>query len=296
MKPNENYPDNISFTSIEYRKKAKEIPNSKSLTNDIQIKSTTQFFRPDLNWQGYSQYILDNYPEGVPIYIYGCSDGTEAYSLRLILDKKQDKDTRNLYPIEAIEIDLELVAACNERTIGIYNYLAKNERVPVDEMQIKENIDEHYSKYFTKIDDRKPYVITCPVSGPNAEYVFHKVDEKLYKSINFRQGDITKEIAEKEYKEPCIIMFRNAWIYLKEEEIVRLFSLLEEKLPKNSLIVLGYSEQYDQRLLSFSDKTGKKKPMRLISAFSNSDKFVSVEQMCGKESYNSDPIMFMKKV
>ncbi|MDD3150089.1 MAG: hypothetical protein PHV68_04570 [Candidatus Gastranaerophilales bacterium] len=156
----------ISFGTIETSKKILH----ESINPKTEVKNCTLFFRSDMNWEALSNYIIANYPEGTPIYNFACSDGTEPYSLRLMLNKKMKEQNLNKnYPINAIDIDKENIERAKTQKVGFGRFDGSVIPIYLGEDAIDEN--------FKLI--------------PNQDYdENYKVSDELFKSINFQEGDI----------------------------------------------------------------------------------------------------------
>ena len=75
----------------------------------VYIRDLTCMFREDLDWKKLGEFLETRFAKcsKVNTYVYGCSDGSEAYSLSILLQNKFGKDAEKFFPIIAKDIDEE---------------------------------------------------------------------------------------------------------------------------------------------------------------------------------------------
>lgn len=183
-------------------------------------KKTTNYFRDDLDWSMFADYICSKYRnvEKVNVIIHACSNGMEAFSFAMKMISSHLYEAHKFFPIVAKDIDEENIAIASE---GLCN------PTKGDLERIKNNTFYNYSHFL--IPKKSPYddsVILTP-----KDFVKNKVI--------FEQGDIFDDI-EKMPKNNTILFCRNFWPYLIPEKQ----QLLAQKLSQHfsgdsSLIVIG---------------------------------------------------------
>lgn len=217
----QKFNNNVNFSSNERNVRGE---------NKQIISNYTKFFRDDLTWNEFADFLIDKYKhqKKVNVYCYACSDGTEPFSLAIMLiSKLGNEGAKKFFPIIAVDKDDTFL---NE---------ARQGRVKVslrDLSYMEMYLGKSASKYI-KTDDR--YV---KIDDEDDDlYCQGKVVEKVRDAVVFKQGDILEDIGNFE-PDNSIIMFRNAWPYLDYQGEKELAQQLKEKLGKNSICVLG---EYD---------------------------------------------------
>lgn len=184
----------------------------------IAYRTTTSFFREDMNWDKFVSFLIDKY-KNVPkvnIIAHACSNGAEPYSLAIKL-MERNCDPQKFFPILARDINPENIIAAKSGIIGIKNY----ELYKIN-AETKNNIGKYFkiSKRFFTVDD-----------------IALKPKPNLKDKVEFIQADILKDI-ENVPKSNTVILCRNFWPYLAESKREFLAHKLS-KLDKSSLVVFG---------------------------------------------------------
>ena len=70
--------------------KANSKPN---LAENVLHRNNTWFFRKDLNWTKFAEFLKNKYKttDKIQTFVHACSDGREAYTLLMALDSVFDK-------------------------------------------------------------------------------------------------------------------------------------------------------------------------------------------------------------
>ncbi|MBE7706476.1 MAG: hypothetical protein E7Z91_04460 [Cyanobacteria bacterium SIG30] len=182
--------------------------------------NATCFLRGDLcgksnTWENFTNIILKCFPkdEKINVYDFGCSDGSEAYSIAFSLIEKEGDGAKRFFPIKAIDRDPEIIKDIQN---GTY---AKE----IDLKKIDAATKNNKDKYFI-------------ISKSGREFLL-KPKEILRRNIRFRTGDFVQELNNITGKNN-LIFCRNFWRYLSEDEIRRALEKLS-KLDPSTRIVLG---------------------------------------------------------
>ena len=183
----------------------------------------TSFFREDIasNWKKFIDIVDEHFEDAkkVNVYCFGCSDGSESYSLAMgLFDRKGEKRTSKFFPIKAYDIDAEMIKKAKKGCIPC----SENDKVRI-------NSNLSLSSWYCGI-----------VDVPNDKEYPHRFlpKEKIKNMIDFQTGDF---IAKLDEIEPCntLLMCRNFWYYLGIDRIPEIVSKLAEKLDETSLLVIG---------------------------------------------------------
>lgn len=217
----------INFTSIyDFEKKPKTLLEGQMYQKDdddyrIFTRSFTRFFRPDLNWVSFADFIGKRFKDTdkVNTYVWGCSSGQEAYSMAMILQKTDGKNNK-FQPILALDIDKNII----EKNISRLN--RKIILPSSDVVNIHSNI--HYT-----VDDYEDYII-CHDDGSIG------ISKNILDSVEFSFGNIVtdfKGITDK--KVPSIVMCRNMWPYIDSSKYDKVAKTMYETLAPGSIVVVG---------------------------------------------------------
>lgn len=186
--------------------------------------NTTLLFRDFRLFHLLPDLLQARFPQGVPIYSYGASDGSEPYSIAMSLVERLDAETaRRYFPVLAREISPEMVAVGQSGTIRLrptdlfYYHVLSGMRSPL-------------GRFFKR-------------SG----LLEHKVQSELARQVDFQWGDI-REAAENGFSGPVVLFFRNAFAHIGGETFahiaggharIALAEQLFDGMPPGSLLVIG---------------------------------------------------------
>jgi chemotaxis protein methyltransferase CheR len=175
--------------------------------------NVTEFFRDTNRWDTLRQdilpYLIKNYAEnrasgGLKLWSAGCSIGTEAYSLALMMAQAAP-----LHPYTLLATDLDRGALFKARAGGPYTQ---------DDIR---NLS---------VSQRQKYV--SPVAP------FH-VSEKLKKNIRFEEQDLLKDHFENGFD---LIVCRNVVIYFTAEAKDKLYAKFCTALRPGGILFVGGTE------------------------------------------------------
>lgn len=215
---------NISFNpnirpSFASNARAARDENGKFLHNN-----TTNFFRIDLEWDKYTDFLIEKYKDQnkVDVYCYACSDGTEPYSLAMMLITKLGfEGAQKFFPIKARDID------------DYYFEKLKKGEIAVNNSDLE--------KIKKKTNGNTLFIV--PTKNDfwegNTQKIISKINPKLKNTVIFQKGDLREDIKTLP-KSNCVLMFRNAWSYLKDnEDRAKLLKDIHNQLDETSVFVSG---------------------------------------------------------
>jgi len=189
-------------------------------------RNTTHFFRGDLIWADFARHLIEKYENisKVNINIQACSDGSEAYSLAMMLISKLGDGAKKFFPIIAKDKD------------DFYLSTVKQGKVPIqisDLSQIEINTGKKTQEFLTI--DKEPLRID------NEIYCTAQMNDKLRSAVVFEQADVLEDI-DNIKKDNTVLMVRNFWSYLNGEEKT-LAQKIDKNLGENSMCVIGEYEE-----------------------------------------------------
>lgn len=171
----------------------------------------TKMFREDIDWDKFANYIQQTFPQGANCDIFGCSDGSEAYSLALKL-----KDSK--YKIRASDFEPECIESAQNGQIHL---------TQEDLTAIESHTNDKWTSFFEK----------CPANN------LYKAKQNLKDRIQFSLLDLTKGLEHYSFAEKTVCMIRNVWYHFNQDEKAKILKSLRELLPKSSTIVIGEQEE-----------------------------------------------------
>lgn len=187
----------------------------------LKHRNDTSFFR-DVDFVSKTvEYLVDKYKgaDKVNVYSYGCSNGSEPYSVVMYLLSKFKDSASKFLPIIAKDYDSTAIekAKSGKALIG-----------EKEDCYIRCYTDG-FDNYFT------------PVAPEKFEY---KVKKPLIDNVNFSVADIRED-----YKniEPAnsVIFARNFWPYMDIEDRLEVLKNLFNHLENSSSIIVGNFDNYD---------------------------------------------------
>lgn len=244
---NLNQYNKISFTSI--APVPASIPTQECELTEEHILNTTTFLRDDLDWTRTSDFLAKTMPSGTKIFNFACSDGSEVYSTKLMVDKRlKERNSDKKFEYQAFDINKNVINKANTHKIRLTDK---------DEYVYKRDISSDFDEKFKKIGDE----------------AYEVIDKGLVEDISFEYGDITKWAKAKK-EEPCVVMFRNAWCYLTINQQEQLFDNLERNLPKGSVLIVGADDIQESKCLIGKLMRSDFKHAKETSRFAYGGKFV----------------------
>lgn len=225
-----NY-NNIGFTSNRREVRTKR-PGMDLYRND------TYFFRHDLDWEAFTDKLVSKYKnqKKANIYCYGCSDGTEPFSLAMLLIKKLGaKEAEKFFPIIARDFDEQIISRAKSGEILLHIRIDENRMLRPDMERIQEHLGSKYEDFLT-IEG-----MPLHIKEYKGWYQPAKIKKEIMDAVKFEYGDVTKDvkIPGRIKEKDSVLMFRNAWPYFNESGQASLFKGISKRLGDNSLFLFG---------------------------------------------------------
>lgn len=206
--------------------------------NRVDYRNTTNFFRNDLDWEKLSTYIEDKYQniDKVNVICHGCSDGSEALSIAIMLKEKFGSDADKFFPIIAKDFDNYIIGEAKS------NYV---EMTFPDICAIDKYTNGNSSKYFD-----------IPEFQKGQEFVYAKIKPELKNLIKYQVADFTEDI-ENIPTQNTILFCRNFWPYMAyEHNLSTIANNLASRLKDNSVAIIGSYDQYSSRVIRYLQNAG----------------------------------------
>ena len=184
-------------------------------------RSTTCFFRSDFNWQDFVLLLKDRYKwqSKVNIHNYACSDGSEPYSLTMMLLEETPEFAKKCFPIIAKDKEPQILTYAEKGICGAHD---------LDIYQINYYTRNRIHNYF---NFTKEHPIECNIGLIAKQHLRDK--------IHFSQADITKDIATLKTNKNNVFLCRNMWLYIPKEKQEPLVQQMTKKAQNRGLIVIG---------------------------------------------------------
>ncbi|MCK8824973.1 CheR family methyltransferase [Fuchsiella alkaliacetigena] len=170
--------------------------------------NTSEFFRNPKNFKYLQDEVLPKLlkeKKQIKIWSAACSDGSEPYTLAIILNEMNVKSDR--FQIQATDLDREILKKAKE---GIYN-----------ENSVKKVEDKILNKYFTAQDDK--YILTNDIKN----------------KVKFKQHNLLLDNYGSNWD---LILCRNVFIYFTKEVKDTITQKLSNALRKDGYLFLGNTE------------------------------------------------------
>lgn len=199
-------------------------------------RHSTYMFRQDLDWNIFGQYLKEKYKDEdeVNCLIYACSDGSEAYTMSIILQEIFQNEASKFFPIKAIDINQKLIDENKKRQNGNID-ITYNESMKI--LRFKK-FDEKTKKWTSLSSDEKANYSIKRDENRSLHRPF-SLTQKVKNPVVFEQGNILEDIERIDPKRKTIVMARNMWPYVDPCEYEDFAKKLYEKLAKGSIVVLG---------------------------------------------------------
>ena len=201
--------------------------------DEIVNSHETYFFRDDINWLTFKNYLNERFANcpKVDTVIYGCSDGSEPYTLSMLM-QSMVKNPDKFFPIKAFDI--------------------------IDSL-IKENIKEKDSFKVQSTDFEKVRALYEMMALDYSPFIFqddlgkYYLTNKTTNPVEFKQGNLIEDIDRMHFEKPVLFMARNMWPYVSPSEYHSFAKKLFEKLPKGSSVIIGAFDYKGNRYLGTND-------------------------------------------
>lgn len=223
MEVNNHY-NNINF-GTSYRK---VIKNTYQLGDCYE--ASTYFFVGGLQWNKFFNHLIEKYKNTpkVNVFSLACSDGSEAYSIAMLLiSKLGEENAKKFFPIIAVDFDKKITRNARK---GFMNLSAQ------DELRINKYTGNKLNTFFERTNKS---FLSGKMGGTDREEILTKF--KLKSILQDKVQFITENLNTYVDKMPPtnnLIFCRNCWPYLwkTSEEFAQ---KLSTKTDINSYLVLG---------------------------------------------------------
>ena len=189
-------------------------------SGNLLYKTTTYFFRDDLNWHELVDVLQYKYRNAKKVNIINhvCSNGQEPYSLAAKLIQVLKSEAEKFFPIFAKDINKENIESAKGGRLGIKDN---------DLYRINYYMRDQLSDYFDKGQS----------SNPESDLVLIP-KENIKNKVVFDQSDILEDTKTK-FPPNTFLLCRNFWPYLKESAQEELADNLARSLDETSLLAVG---------------------------------------------------------
>ena len=186
----------------------------------------TAVYRQDMDWNKLVKFISNKFKDVLKVgfYNYGCSNLSEAYTFLIQMFSDFGANVvKKFTPIVAKDRDLSMIIE------------ARDEYLPMNLEEVKMVNKNTGRKFFDFFEKNCQY--------DNNSYYF-KPKPILRDNVKVGLGDITKDYVNIPKKD-SVVMARNFWVYLTDEERVKLAHNLYNHLEGNNVLVLGHHDYRD---------------------------------------------------
>lgn len=216
----------------------------------ILVSNSTSFFRRDLPWGYLGQRLDELFPndEHVNVFNFACSDGSEPYSLAIcLIEQLGEERAKRFFPINASDIDENILPD------------KKNPKIKAtkeDIKEINEITNNNIKKYFHVKHNREKIAFSPKqaVEFKDEEYIL--TPKKILKNcINFNCQNFYDGLDELKSKNN-LVLCRNFWGYLNEDDIINCAKKLYKKLDDSSIVIIGDFDLEDSYVPKFLTELG----------------------------------------
>lgn len=184
----------------------------------------TRMFRKHTDWNALGNFIEEKYAYAgkVNVYCFACSDGSEAYTMAMLLMSKLGNRASKFFKIIASDINPGLIQTAKSGLIRITDG---------DIRRIKDITGKDATEFFEYNNQDCEFI-------NRKKFISAKVKPELRNVVEFHEGNVLDEI--KSIKpDNSIVMFRYAWPYLTQTQREQLFKSLTQMLGRNSTYICG---------------------------------------------------------
>lgn len=220
-------------------------------TEDGKIIATrSQLFREGIEWNKFPKTLEDRFKDKkqVNLISHACSDGSEAYSMAIMLIEKLGYErAKKFLPIKALDINKDIIDFAKSGYIELID----------EDLECLEDLGIDPKKYFTYEQGQNiktPHDYTDEDEG---EFTTYRVSEKLRSCVEFQTGDVLDDLENLEDDSNTVLFFRNALFFLTPEDREKFLHKVDGKLNGKSLLVLGSNDyHYCSGVKKIPKKTG----------------------------------------
>ncbi len=187
----------------------------------------TNLNREDLDWQKFARFLQNRYfrQSRVKINLYGCSDGSDAYTLTINLIKELGTGAKKFFPILASDISEPVIKTAKEGKILLHS-------------KDLDYLDKLGARHYFERDYNEPVQIMR-----NIEFFPHHVSKQLRETVDFSIKDVNKSVKNHDFSDEVFI-FRNGWTFNTLENQNQLARNLHTNSNNKTLVVIGQSDLF----------------------------------------------------
>ncbi len=220
---------NNQYNTINFKTSYRKVIKPGYILGDC-YEASTYFFVKGLQWNKFFNHIIEKYRNTpkVNVFSLAASDGSEAYSIAMILISKLGVEgAKKYFPITAVDFDKTITRNARK---GFMNLSAK------DESRINKYTGNQLNKFFERTS--QTFLSDKIGSSENQELLTKfKTKPVLQDKVIFITEDVNTYV-EKIPDKNNLIFCRNCWPYLwKTCDIFA--QNLSKKIDKNSFLVIG---------------------------------------------------------
>ncbi len=200
--------------------------------------TTTYFFRDDFDWLSFAQLLDERYKDAdrVNVLNHACSNGAEPMTLVMLFLLKFGAKAEKFFPIVAKDKNANNICmAKNNELIEIDN---------AEQAILKKWLNNDISMFFYSLG---------PISIKGADSLRPK--PVLTKRINYSQGDLLEDVMKLPEKNN-VVLCRNCWLYLNNQEQEEFARRLSQKVDESGLVVIGYFDEEQSAAVKYLNKYG----------------------------------------
>lgn len=192
-------------------------------------ETSTHFFVDDIQWNRLFDELIHKYQNTskVNVFSLACSDGSEAFSIAILLITKLQGKSEKFFPVVAVDLDADVMQLAQNG----YIYLSQD-----DELRINRYTKNRLNTFFERTD--KTYLtdkIGC--SDRQELLTCFKIKPILKDKVIFVNENVDDFVTSMP-SENNLIFCRNCWPYFFRNED-RIAQKLSEKTDENSFLVTG---------------------------------------------------------
>lgn len=184
----------------------------------------TEFLRPDFPWKPFIDLVEQKYRNVPKINIlnFACSDGSEPYTLAMLLKDRFGNNANRFFPIKAYDFDEDIIDLAKEKTINFG---------PDDLYRLSQEVPNWEKDYFK--------IIRTSLFGPDRKITPRN---SIKNAVEFEQKELPKDFP-KEKLTNTIVFARNFWPYMERMNYKVLAIMMAEILDDTCLVALGALEK-----------------------------------------------------
>ena len=186
----------------------------------------TNMNRTDLDWNKFAKFLADrfNREKEIKINLFGCSDGSEVYTLMLAI-KKLPQEIANKFKIFASDISEKMIKT------------AKNGEILLHDKDLNFLEQNNGMEYFLLDSDKEVKEMR------GIKFYPYSVRDDLTKSISYSVKDVREAVRSEDYSSQ-VFMFRNGWTYNTLDEQDKIAKNLRKNSDEKTLVVIGQSDLF----------------------------------------------------